>query len=221
MESRDFREWSVQQPHPSSSSSSSSTGHRLSMTYLAAWSVVLVALLGGKPTWAFQFQSSSSSHVGITTSTATRIAVAKQRQQQNNQQRRRLLSHQLSAAVSDPGVKLAIKTPKEADIYERLANSFIKIDNLHNLKGQQQQQDDQQEDRDKVRRNYELISVFRTVIPAFLWALGAHLAYPTVAMTLANAIDDAGVFAVVSQDASQYIQNILTTSGLTVRSLLQ
>jgi hypothetical protein len=41
-----------------------------------------------------------------------------------------------------------------------------------------------------------------------------------VAIALANLINDSGVFAVVAQDSSQYIQNILTTSGLTFSLLV-
>ena len=51
-------------------------------------------------------------------------------------------------------------------------------------------------------------------------AASANIAYPHVALTLANLINDSGVFAVVAQDASQYIQNILTTSGLTFSILI-
>jgi hypothetical protein len=45
-------------------------------------------------------------------------------------------------------------------------------------------------------------------------AASSSIAYPYVAIALANLINDSGVFAVVAQDSSQYIQNILTTSGL-------
>jgi hypothetical protein len=65
----------------------------------------------------------------------------------------------------------------------------------------------------------QMISALRIGLPAFAIAAVSNLVYPYIAMTLANIINDGGVFAVVSQDASQYIQNILTTSGL-VFSLL-
>ncbi|KAL7565205.1 hypothetical protein ACA910_016546 [Epithemia clementina (nom. ined.)] len=60
----------------------------------------------------------------------------------------------------------------------------------------------------------QTISLLRICLPSLALATTAKLVYPTLGMTLAHLIDDAGVFAVVSQDASQYIQNILTTSGL-------
>lgn len=65
----------------------------------------------------------------------------------------------------------------------------------------------------------QIVSALRVGIPSLLMAITAKLIYPSIALSLANAIDDSGVFAVVAQDASQYIQNILTTSGL-VFSLL-
>lgn len=64
------------------------------------------------------------------------------------------------------------------------------------------------------------VTLLRVGIPSLFFAASAKISYPFVAIALANAIDDSGVFAVVSQDASQYIQNILTTSGLTFSILL-
>jgi hypothetical protein len=60
----------------------------------------------------------------------------------------------------------------------------------------------------------QYISILRVGIPALAYATVAKLVYPSVAMAIATTINDSGVFAVVAQDASQYIQNILTTSGL-------
>lgn len=65
----------------------------------------------------------------------------------------------------------------------------------------------------------QYISLLRVGIPALGYATVSKLIYPSLAMTLAVSINDSAVFAVVSQDASQYIQNILTVSGL-VFSLL-
>ena len=73
--------------------------------------------------------------------------------------------------------------------------------------------------QDQLKDFVQYISLLRVGVPALALALSAHIAYPFVALTLANLIDDSGVFAVVAMDASQYIQNILTTSGL-VFSLL-
>lgn len=65
----------------------------------------------------------------------------------------------------------------------------------------------------------QIVSALRVGMPSLLMAITAKTVYPVIAMFLANSINDSGVFAVVAQDASQYIQNILTTSGL-VFSLL-
>ena len=60
----------------------------------------------------------------------------------------------------------------------------------------------------------ETVTLLRVGIPSLFLAASAGIAYPTVAVSLANLIDDSAVFTVVAQDASQYIQNVLTTSGL-------
>lgn len=68
-----------------------------------------------------------------------------------------------------------------------------------------------------IQRNKEytqLVTLFRVGVPAFCFAVTAHMVYPTIAMEVAGLIHDAGVFEVVSQDYSQYIQNILNTLGL-------
>jgi len=96
------------------------------------------------------------------------------------------------------------KTTKEATVWEQMARALI-----------------WEADDAKVnpKQFVQYISLLRVAIPAFLYATTAKTLYPVVALMLAAAINDSGVFAVVSQDASQYIQNILTTSGL-VFSLL-
>lgn len=68
--------------------------------------------------------------------------------------------------------------------------------------------------REELHNAFQYISVLRVGVPALLMAMTAKIAYPILAMNLANLIDDSGVFAVVAMDASQFIQNILTTSGL-------
>jgi hypothetical protein len=65
----------------------------------------------------------------------------------------------------------------------------------------------------------QIVSVLRVGVPSLFMAVAAKITYPGISLALAAFIDDSGVFAVVAQDSSQYIQNILTTSGL-VFSLL-
>lgn len=60
----------------------------------------------------------------------------------------------------------------------------------------------------------QTVTILRVGIPSLFLSASANIAYPYVSIALANLINDSGVFAVVAQDASQYIQNVLTTSGL-------
>lgn len=77
------------------------------------------------------------------------------------------------------------------------------------------------EDRpEQVQTFANWVTVFRVVLPSLGLATSAKLSYSTVALILAGLIDDSGVFEVVAQDASQFIQNILTTSGLVFALLL-
>lgn len=69
------------------------------------------------------------------------------------------------------------------------------------------------------RQYVQVVSTLRVGVPSLLAAAAAKLVYPTVAMAIAGLIHDQGVFDVVANDYSQYIQNVLTTSGL-VFSLL-
>jgi hypothetical protein len=58
-------------------------------------------------------------------------------------------------------------------------------------------------------------SLVRVALPSILWAIVSVLLYPSLVMYLAGLeIYDEGVLAVLSQDASQYVQNILSSSGL-------
>jgi hypothetical protein len=71
-----------------------------------------------------------------------------------------------------------------------------------------------------IQQYTQFISVLRVVMPSLGYAILAKSIYPTAALTIAHQINDAGVFAVVSQDASQFIQNICTTSGLSFSILI-
>ena len=102
---------------------------------------------------------------------------------------------------------LETSSGREASIWESLAKNFYTDDELTN-------------NFEKTKSYTNTISLFRVGFPSLFFALSAKIAYPFVALALANAIDDSGVFAVVSQDASQYIQNVLTTSGLTFSILV-
>lgn len=66
----------------------------------------------------------------------------------------------------------------------------------------------------ELRMYVQYITVFRVGLPALAVASASCLAYPAASMALAGIIDDSRAFAVIAQDSSQYIQNILTTCGL-------
>lgn len=59
-------------------------------------------------------------------------------------------------------------------------------------------------------------TLVRVCLPAFLLSIVGVVTYPSFAMLLVNIIgnENHGAFSVLSQDASQYVQNILTASGL-------
>ena len=102
---------------------------------------------------------------------------------------------QLSEALKDASV---VSNP-EPSVWEEMAKVFHPGD----LTG----------DIDEIKAYTQTVSLLRVGIPSLFLASSSNIAYPFVAIALANMINDSGVFAVVAQDASQYIQNILTTSG--------
>jgi len=88
-------------------------------------------------------------------------------------------------------------------IWENLASNFISVE----------------EDPALMKDFVQLVTVLRVGLPSLGMSTLANVLYPSAALWLASVIDDSGAFAVISQDSSQFIQNILTTSGL-VFSLL-
>ena len=60
----------------------------------------------------------------------------------------------------------------------------------------------------------QLVTLVRVGIPSILAALVATFAFPSISLGLASTFNDAGVFAVLSQDSSQFVQNFLTVSSL-------
>ena len=67
---------------------------------------------------------------------------------------------------------------------------------------------------DKDRKAVQLITLVRVIIPSILSGIAATFLFPGVALFLASIMNDAGVFAILSQDSSQFVQNFLTVSGL-------
>ena len=60
----------------------------------------------------------------------------------------------------------------------------------------------------------QLVTLLRVGIPSILGGIAAFFVFPWLALTLATLMNDAGVFAVLSQDSSQFVQNFLTVGGL-------
>jgi hypothetical protein len=100
-----------------------------------------------------------------------------------------------------PGDGYMAKTEKNSSsMWEEIAQRFYSEDFIRDV---------------STSRDFaETVTLLRVGIPSLFLAASAGIAYPTVAISLANLIDDSAVFTVVAQDASQYIQNVLTTSGL-------
>jgi len=67
---------------------------------------------------------------------------------------------------------------------------------------------------DSDRRRVQLVTLLRVVIPSILAGIGATLAFPALSLFLATIMNDAGVFTVLSQDSSQFVQNFLSVSSL-------
>jgi len=108
---------------------------------------------------------------------------------------------QLGSSTTD-----AEETPKPG-LWERLASS---MSTTANLKVLESYEDTLERDQAKV----QLITLVRVGIPSLLAAIAAFFLFPALALTLASVMNDAGVFAVLSQDSSQFVQNFLTVSSL-------
>jgi hypothetical protein len=67
-----------------------------------------------------------------------------------------------------------------------------------------------EKEKARVGRN----TFLRVGIPSVVAGVVSTLAFPALALGLASLFNDAGVFAVLSQDASQFVQNFLTVAGL-------
>ncbi|GFH56924.1 hypothetical protein CTEN210_13400 [Chaetoceros tenuissimus] len=64
------------------------------------------------------------------------------------------------------------------------------------------------------RQRYNLKTLLSVGIPSIISGIAATFLFPFMALFLASIVNDAGVFAVLSQDSSQFVQNFLTVSGL-------
>ena len=67
---------------------------------------------------------------------------------------------------------------------------------------------------DEDRKRVQLLTLLRVGIPSVLAGIAAYLVFPVAALTLAGSMHDPGVFSVLAQDSSQFVQNFLTVAGL-------
>mmetsp|Transcript_18092 Transcript_18092/g.20858 ORF Transcript_18092/g.20858 Transcript_18092/m.20858 type:complete len:390 (+) Transcript_18092:54-1223(+) len=74
--------------------------------------------------------------------------------------------------------------------------------------------DDYATDDNELKKYLQSVSLLRVGIPAIFFAIIASLAYPGISLWIADLINDESAFEVLSEDLSQYFQNILTTTGL-------
>ena len=69
-------------------------------------------------------------------------------------------------------------------------------------------------DIQELRKYLQIISLIRVTVPSLIVAWAANEVYPPMSLTVASWINDSAAIEVVANDYAQYIQNILTTSGL-------
>jgi hypothetical protein len=70
------------------------------------------------------------------------------------------------------------------------------------------------EDIEPITQAMGILTLIRVGVPSLLSGLLAFLAFPGLSLWLCTLWNDAGVFAVLSQDSSQFVQNFLTVAGL-------
>jgi hypothetical protein len=69
-------------------------------------------------------------------------------------------------------------------------------------------------DINEMKKYVQLVSLLRVGVPSIVVGYLAYLVYPDTSLMVASWIADPKAFEVVANDYAQYIQNILTTSGL-------
>jgi len=103
--------------------------------------------------------------------------------------------HRYQRTSSKVSTKLVLHAKKDDNIIENFAATAVGQTNS---------------DRSK----FQLITLIRVGLPSVISGIAAFFAFPVLALFLASIVNDAGVFAVLSQDSSQFVQNFLTVSGL-------
>ena len=134
----------------------------------------------------------------------------KQQEQDGNQIRKQHVLYMATTSSTELQDKnnnkvLSSGVVEPANVWEEVALSLVNVNANSSAN---------KNDEERMKYYVQTISLLRIGLPSLAIAVTCKLLYPITGMTLAQVINDDGVFAVVSQDASQYIQNILTTSGL-------
>lgn len=68
--------------------------------------------------------------------------------------------------------------------------------------------------QDVGRHRVQILTLLRVGLPSVVAGIVSTLVFPGLALSLASLWSDPGVFSVLSQDSSQFVQNFLTVSGL-------
>jgi hypothetical protein len=95
-----------------------------------------------------------------------------------------------------------VDTDNESTIWEVIASTLSR-----SISGNKNQAE-----TEKIK--VSLITLLRVGVPSVVSGIMAFFLFPVLAIFLASLMNDAGVFAVLSQDSSQFVQNFLTVSGL-------
>ena len=112
----------------------------------------------------------------------------------------RLMGKVLSASVDSDQDPVPIWKKAAATFSQTVAidvNSKIDTDNI-----------------EKDDSGAQLVTFLRVGVPSLLAGVVSTFAFPALSLFMASVMNDAGVFKVLSEDSSQFVQNFLTVSSL-------
>jgi hypothetical protein len=153
--------------------------------------VVFLTLIG--TTNAFSSRSTASICTNTRSRTSNSMISTRQQQQQSSID---------IISLHNRKFKSCLASTRDDQMADRVANKLSKQLSNNNKKVSTQS------------TKFQLITLLRVGIPSILSGITAYFLFPALALFLASIVNDAGVFAVLSQDSSQFVQNFLTVSGL-------
>ena len=122
----------------------------------------------------------------------------------------------LPIAISKPNTLIGARSKlttlhaeKRVDLFDKFSYSTTFETLVENLVPGNYRTDNQD-----MKKYLQLVTLLRVGVPSAIIATIAYLIYPSVSMIIFGWINDIDATSVVANDYSQYIQNILTTSGL-------